>query len=285
MNQPEHASGYVWGHAPAEIRRQMLQAQVLRPVTERLLRAAGIGPGMHVLDLGCGAGDVALLAAEMVGAAGMVIGVDRSAEMLTTAKTRAEAAGLEQLRFLQASVDDAVDRIAADFPVDAVIGRCILCYLPDPVDTLRRAAAQLPTTGVLAFHEMDLLGSFISMPAVPLWDRTGQWLFDTLRPTMAHPDNARRMIECFEWAGLSTPQLLCECPIGGGETTPLYAWLTECVRGVSSLLTPSALADAGAGDINTLESRLRQATMVACSQIVAPAQICAWGRRRSGRII
>jgi SAM-dependent methyltransferase len=49
-----------------EARRLMQQAAYLAPHTERALRAAGIGPGASVLDLGCGMGDVALLAAELV---------------------------------------------------------------------------------------------------------------------------------------------------------------------------------------------------------------------------
>ena len=49
---------YVLGHSQREIQRLISQATMLRPVTERLLRSLKIGPGMRVLDLGCGAGDV-----------------------------------------------------------------------------------------------------------------------------------------------------------------------------------------------------------------------------------
>jgi ubiquinone/menaquinone biosynthesis C-methylase UbiE len=66
---------YNFGYSEREIRRLMRQATILRPITERLLRAAGAGTGMRVLDLGCGAGDVSMLAAELVptGAVAMVI--------------------------------------------------------------------------------------------------------------------------------------------------------------------------------------------------------------------
>src|SRR5258708_40208856 len=63
---------YILGHSPAEIQRLMSQAVTLRPITERLLRSAGIEPGMRVLDIGCGAGDVSMLAAELVGSTGSV---------------------------------------------------------------------------------------------------------------------------------------------------------------------------------------------------------------------
>jgi SAM-dependent methyltransferase len=48
----------------------------------RRAKEAGLKPGMRVLDLGCGAGDVAMLAADLVGPKGRVVGIDRSAEAL-----------------------------------------------------------------------------------------------------------------------------------------------------------------------------------------------------------
>jgi tRNA A58 N-methylase Trm61 len=57
---------YILGHSEAELRRLMLQATILNPITRRLLLEAGLQPGMRVLDIGCGSGDVSLLLAEMV---------------------------------------------------------------------------------------------------------------------------------------------------------------------------------------------------------------------------
>jgi ubiquinone/menaquinone biosynthesis C-methylase UbiE len=90
---------YVLGHSKNEIQRLISQAAIFRPVTERLLRAVKIGPGMRILDLGCGAGDVSMVAAEFVGPTGLVVGIDRNQEVLTLAAERARAAGLPQIRF------------------------------------------------------------------------------------------------------------------------------------------------------------------------------------------
>ena len=65
-------------------------------MTARLLRDAGIRPGMHVLDVGSGAGDVSLIAAELVGPSGSVIGVDRDGPSVELAGRRARAAGLTE---------------------------------------------------------------------------------------------------------------------------------------------------------------------------------------------
>jgi|SRR5580704_3625789 ubiquinone/menaquinone biosynthesis C-methylase UbiE len=95
---------YVLGHSRAEIRRLKNQGAMLRPITERLLRNAGIDAGMRVLDLGCGAGDVSMLAAELVGPAGSIVGIDRSQEVIDVAKERARESGLRQNTFVQTSV-------------------------------------------------------------------------------------------------------------------------------------------------------------------------------------
>ena len=55
-----------------------MQAKILRPITERLLRGAGIRPGMRVLDLWSGAGDVAMLAVALVGPSGRVVGIPKT---------------------------------------------------------------------------------------------------------------------------------------------------------------------------------------------------------------
>jgi ubiquinone/menaquinone biosynthesis C-methylase UbiE len=279
MNWSGHTADYALGHSEPEIRRLILQAAVLRPMTERLLLAAGLAPGMQVLDLGCGAGDVSLLAAEIVGPTGTVLGVDRGTEALATARSRAAASGLANVNFAQVSVDDAVDSLLTDTHFDAVVGRYILCYLPDPAGTIRRVASQLRPGGILAFHEVDFLDEFRSRPSVPLWEEAGRWLFDSFRPTVAHPGIAGRLIETFEAAGMPTLGLFSERPVGGGANSSLYAWLAESVRSVLPLLQSGSTTVEAVG-IETLETRLRQATMVVHGQIVVPAQVCAWSYKR-----
>jgi ubiquinone/menaquinone biosynthesis C-methylase UbiE len=127
------------------------QSELLQPVTERLLRAAGVRRGMHVLDLGCGLGDVSILAAGLVGPNGLILGVDHDPAVLETARHRAWRADLDQVYFL----DSAIDALALkeEGPFDAVVGRNILSHVADPVATVRQAAGLLRPGGVMAFHE------------------------------------------------------------------------------------------------------------------------------------
>jgi ubiquinone/menaquinone biosynthesis C-methylase UbiE len=193
---------YALGHAAAEIQRLANQAAMLRPITERLLRSAGINAGVRVLDLGCGAGDVSMLAAELVGPGGSVVGIDRSQEVLKVARERAQEAGLRQIRFVRSSVEELV----VDEPFDLVIGRYILVHQSEPVALLRKAARLVRPGGALAFHEVRMTGVTKSFPCVPLWDLTIT-LFESLcsrrSPTTMAPIGSESIF----------PRLACRIPI------------------------------------------------------------------------
>ena len=90
---------YLFGHSAGETDRLLRQARLFGPYTRRLLEDAGIAAGMRVLDVGSGAGDVSLILADMVGASGTVMGIDINAELLETARARADAAGLRNVTF------------------------------------------------------------------------------------------------------------------------------------------------------------------------------------------
>ena len=80
---------YAPGHSSRELDRLSFQGSVFAPFTRQLFTQAGIQPGMRVLDVGSGSGDVSFLAADLVGEGGHVLGVDRSAEAVQRARVRA----------------------------------------------------------------------------------------------------------------------------------------------------------------------------------------------------
>ncbi len=79
---------YLLANTDEERIRLARQAQTLEAMTRRLLVAAGVGPGMTVLDVGCGAGDVTALASELVGPEGAVVGIDSDANQIAAASAR-----------------------------------------------------------------------------------------------------------------------------------------------------------------------------------------------------
>src|SRR5215471_6071984 len=109
-------SEYILGHSEREIARLKAQAAELDPITRRFLCEAGIVPGMRVLDVGSGAGDVAFLAAELVGATGEVVGVDLAPAAIEVARSRAAAHSLENVTFIEGNPAS----MSFDRPFDAV---------------------------------------------------------------------------------------------------------------------------------------------------------------------
>ena len=130
---------YVLGHEDAELARLEHQAGILAPATEAILRMAGLAPGMRVLDLGTGLGDVAFAAAGIVGPAGEVVGIDQSRSVVARATSRAEERGLDNVGFEVGDVGTWHD--GSRF--DAVVGRLILLYCPDQPAVIRHHAASL----------------------------------------------------------------------------------------------------------------------------------------------
>ena len=84
--KPDVADKYILGDAITELDRLISQGRFLGELTEHFLRAAGLDTGMHVLDVGCGAGDVAFVAARIVGPAGKVTAIEMSADSIALAE-------------------------------------------------------------------------------------------------------------------------------------------------------------------------------------------------------
>jgi hypothetical protein len=93
-----------------------------------------------------------------------------------------------------------------------------------------------------------------------------------------HHDAGGRLIEHFCRAGLTQPTLFCESLVGGGEDSPLIAWIASSLESFLPQLAKMRILTADSIAIETFEDRLRTAVVEAQSQIVGPAQFCAWTR-------
>lgn len=154
-DHPGPVRDYVLGHSDQELDRLRTQARLIDPITRRFFGEAGIGPGMRVLDVGTGVGDVALLTAELVGDRGEVVGVDRSPSAVAAARARAEARSTRNVSFR----DGDPSELAFERPFDAVVGRYVLQFQADPGAMLRKLARHVRPGGLIVFHEVDWSGA------------------------------------------------------------------------------------------------------------------------------
>ncbi len=267
------ARPYALGYSASEFRRLTLQGEFFRDLTADVLRCAGIGPGMHVLDVGCGVGDVSLLAAELVGPRGSVLGIDRSAEAIRLAAWRAAEAGHDQVRFGATEIDS----FSARHEFDAIIGRLVLLYLPEPAATLRRLAGGLRPGGIVAFQEMAMTLTR-SVPDGRLFRRSIGWVQDTFARAGVDVDMGHRLHATFLAAGLPAPQMISSGRVEGGARSAAYEVLAATVRSLLPMAERLGVATAAEVEIDSLAERLRREAVENNACIVLPPLIGAWTR-------
>jgi ubiquinone/menaquinone biosynthesis C-methylase UbiE len=208
----EDPAPYVLGHSDAELARLERQARVVDPITRRFVHEAGVGPGMRVLDVGSGAGDVALLLADVVGPDGQVVGFDRSADALETARAKAAARGLGNVTF----VDGTIGELDLSGPFDAAVGRYVLQFQERPAELLAAVAERVAPGGPVVFHELDWSG-VSSDPPVPPFERLCEWLREAIARSGANIHSGGSMPAVYRAAGLRDPVLRLEQRVGVGE--------------------------------------------------------------------
>ncbi|HME78595.1 MAG TPA: methyltransferase domain-containing protein [Mycobacterium sp.] len=270
-------STYVLGHADVEIRRLQLQARLYDNDTEHALRRAGLRPGMRVLDVGCGPGDVSFVAARLVGPTGTVLGVDAAAEIIEVARTRGAELGLSWVDFETATIAD----IALDEPVDAVVGRLILMHLPDPESALRQLAGLVRPGGVIAFCETDI-GAVRSVPETPQFRAVTEGIVSAFRAVGLDPGFGTTLHSLFQRAGLPPPQLTIAAPIGGVNDPDIFAYAMEVWRLMLPVADQLGLVTDDLADIDTLLPRWRDEAAAASAVIMMPPMITAWSHLPGG---
>jgi SAM-dependent methyltransferase len=266
-----NTSTYVLGHADVEVRRLLLQGRLYNDHTEHALRLAGLRPGMRVLDIGCGPGDVSFIAARLVGPTGSVLGVDAAPAMVELARNRAAEQGLRTAQFTQ----DTVDAIALDEPVDAVIGRLILMHLPDPAGTLRHLSSFVRLGGIVAFSENDITATR-SVPDLPLFERVTAGIVRAFEAMGLSARFGTTLPTVFADAGLGAPRLTQGTPIGTAADADILAYAAEVWRLVSPIAEQGGFAIDEVADIEEFVPQFRREALAAGALITMPPLITAW---------
>lgn len=119
--------------AAAQARAEVFE-RLWAPIGAHVIELAGVGPGDTVVDIACGHGEPALLAARVVGPEGRVVGTDFDPQILEVAKRRASEVGLTWVKF---ETHDAQDLEFPEGTFDAAISRLGLMFVVDIPKALR----------------------------------------------------------------------------------------------------------------------------------------------------
>src|SRR5690242_14902679 len=253
---------YPFADRAAEDERPRAQGEPFDPLTRRLFQRAGLAPGMRVLDLGSGAGNVARLAAELVGPDGSVVGVERDPAAVELARRHTDRPNVE----FRVGDIQTLDGVEGGF--DAVVGRLVLMYLNDPIAGLRRAATLVRPGGLVCLHETDL--EYLSAyPMTPLWTQMQGYFVQALEKAGIATRLGPALFTAFGAAGLPRPQLLVESFAAGGPEAPAWAW-ANVISAAVPLMERFGVATRDEVDPPTLADRLLAETLDCDGCVIGP---------------
>ena len=272
MNTPS-STGYPLGHSAQELERLTVQARTLAAHTNLLFRRAGLAPGQRVLDIGCGAGDVSFIASQLVGESGRVIGVDRSPAAIEMARERARFGGHQNVEFFVGDVADP--QVPGKF--DAIVGRLVLMYVPDPIAALARMRSLLRLQGLIVMQEGDLT-SIGAEPECPLITQLRDWFVAGFSRTGAATQMGSRLCSVMHQAGFA--------PEGSWVSTPSYVgphltqldWFSDLTRMLLPTLEAHGIVKAADVDVPTLAARLEAEARARNAIVYAPRLVGVWAR-------
>lgn len=269
------ADNYLLGRSPWAIQRLLRLGQVYEPFTRRVFAEAGVSIGMRALDIGCGPGDVTMIAADLVGESGSVLGVDASEEMLQVAQTRTQAAGLARVSFMAADLRT----LTLDQQFDALVGRFILMHLPEPGGVLRQLIRCVRPGGIVVFQEYDLSNFADAFyPPSSLWEKVSVLSSRAWQQAGGNVHAGMQLPTMFRAAGLPAPRMRYEASIGADRDWPGFEMRAADVRTFLPLILQFGLATEEEIDIDTLADRLREETVRRGGAARLPILVSAWAR-------
>lgn len=268
--EPETRTTYTLGSSPDELARLQRQGDIYADITVMAMRQAGICTGMRVIDAGSGAGDVAFLAADLIGPAGGVVGIEQSPAALATARDRAQRAGRSNVTFVAGDVENA--RLAGVF--DALVGRLILMHTGQPVAALRNLASQLRPGAPILFLDIDIPAA-TAHPAVPLLERFRDLCAEAFDISGVSKTPGWELRGHFLAAGLPEPRLFYLGQIDSPPASAICQSVVAVVRSLLPIIEAKGLATAAELELDTLADRLAESIREQNAQVMYPPLVAA----------
>jgi len=199
--------------------------RLFRQLAERFLEGVSLRPGLRVLDVACGTGIVARVAAPRVAPFGQVVGLDLNEGMLAVARERSAEEGTS----IVWRQGDATALPFANAEFDVVLCQQGLQFVPDKPRALKEMCRVTVPGGVVAIAVFGLVNRFDSALAEALGKYVGERVGKLSLARFALGDLAmlRRLLEQAEFRPIEIRTTVLT-----RHVQPTQEWLLECSAGV-----------------------------------------------------
>jgi SAM-dependent methyltransferase len=181
------------------------------------------------------------------------VGVDVDESALSFAEQRRAELKLDNVSFLHSALRD----FAPGDTFDAVVGRLVLMYQPDPTETLRHLAKYVRPGGIVAFQEIASASIAWQLPHLPLFMNALRWIRGAFAQSGAHVNLGFELHTRMRDAGLEPATPIAEIALSAGADDRAHEGWAALVRSLAPRIIEYGLATEHELDIATLDERLR----------------------------
>jgi len=228
----------------------------------RFFGGIGIAPGAHVLDVGCGNGDLSRFMAGIAGPGGKVFAIDRSEQALAAARAVEALPGAAPIHYHTVDLSDDIPDLGL---FDAIVGRRVLMYLPDAAKTLVRLASLAKPGAIVAFQEHGRAGLPAGNGDLVLHRQLYDWNWSTVSAEGGDVGLALRLADTMRRVGLSVEEARGEAILLHPEQPSFLPTLTQVML---PRMVERGVATAEQVDMATLPQRIEDEQRAAGGLIV-----------------
>jgi len=215
---------------------------------------------------------VALLAANLVGPRGRVVGIDSDVRMVEHARRQAKQGNMGHVQFQEGSLlpGESLGRY------DLVIGRLVTAVQPEPTAFLRHAASFVSPGGTIAVMEVgwNLCRTWTD-PALPLYDDLIHQHISLIKKLGFDAELGSHLIGTFRQSGLAEPSLITELLVGGiGSGLLDFNLLTIDVMMAQAQKRGIEVPDSA--EVEVTYAEIRRAATSSHVQVHGPCLVGAW---------
>ena len=262
------ANNYVLRGGDEGAERLKLLGRVFWPTTQEFLQVAAIGGDKHILDIGCGTGEVSLRLAASDGYSGRIVGVDIDRRAVEIASQG--AASRPSVQFM---VQDA-SALAADEVYDVVLARFLLSHLVSPQTTLNSMVDLTKPGGLIAVEDTDFTGHFC-YPRCAAFDQYVALYQQVVKGRGGDAAIGPRLVQMLQQCGLNNVQIRIAQPVFyEGEGKLMAAVTMEHIR---QPLVETGLASHA--EVDAIVKELQAFATEEGTLISVPRLFQVWGRR------